>query len=116
MTNYLSLLAGCCIVLSACYYDVESELYTGNCDIPASPTYTADVSSIVNNKCATAGCHVTGGSGVGNMESYSGVLAKVQDGTFEQEVLVDLTMPPSGGMSQCELDIINAWLANGAAE
>jgi len=40
----------------------------------------------------------------------------VNDGSFEQEVLINLAMPPSGGLSQCELTIIEAWIANGAAE
>ena len=116
MTKYFFLLACSCALLTSCYYDVEAELYNNTCDVPAAPTYTADVQSIVTNKCATSGCHVTGGTGTGNFETFAGVLDKVQNGTFEQEVVVDLTMPPSGGMSQCEIDIISAWIANGAVE
>ena len=87
------------ILLSGCYYDVESELYgVNNCDIPADISYVQHIEPIISGKCAIAGCHVDGGTGVGVMTTYEGVMAKVNDGTFENEVLAAQTMPPFRSM------------------
>jgi hypothetical protein len=115
MTKLFSLFA-LSILMSSCYYDLESELYPGPCEVPEVPTYSADIQLIIAENCSTSGCHDSGGNAPGNFMEFAGLQAKVNDGSFEQEVLINLAMPPSGGLSQCELTIIETWIANGAAE
>lgn len=99
------------VVLSSCYYDVESELYANEtCNVPETVSFAADVQPIINSNCATSGCHVAGGTGTGNFESYDGVKAKVDDGSFVIEVFLDQTMPPSGNLGNCDSQILQAWI------
>lgn len=105
------------LTLASCYYDIEEELYGATtCNTPPSVTYIAHIEPIIAQSCAIGGCHVTGGGGNGNFETYGGVLAKVQNGTFEETVLISKSMPPSGNLSTCDLELIEAWIAAGSPE
>lgn len=101
----------------SCYYDVEEELYgTTNCNLPTTIAYSTDIEPIIQAKCATSGCHVSGGGGNGIFDSYQGVKAKVDNGSFEQTTLIQMSMPPSGGLSNCEQQLFQAWIAAGAPQ
>lgn len=104
------------MILSSCYYDLESELYPEPCEVPETPTYTANIELLINSQCATPSCHVAGGNANGNFETFNGVSNKVDNGSFEQEVLINQSMPPNGTLSACDLELIETWLATGAAE
>lgn len=113
----LLLIGSIAFTFSSCYYDIEEELYDPSlCDLPASVTYTAHIQPIIAQSCAIAGCHVTGGGGNGNFETFAGVQGKVQNGTFEETVLISGSMPPSGNLSSCDLQLIEAWLTAGSPE
>jgi hypothetical protein len=99
--------------LHSCYYDVESELYPA-CELPESVSYSVDIEPIITSSCAISGCHVQGGSGPGNFANYNNVKAKVDDGTFVNEVVIDRTMPPSGGLSDCDRQLLELWVDSGA--
>lgn len=114
MTKFYLLTTATITFLSSCYYDVESELYPNqNCEIPATLVYATDVAPIIANSCGTAGCHVTGGTGIGNFETYEGVKAKVDDGSFENRTFVQKNMPPTP-LNTCDLELLQAWVAAGA--
>lgn len=103
--------------LSGCYYDVESELYPGqNCDTPPNVTYTDHIAPFLTQNCALSGCHVTGGNAPGNFETYDGVLEKVNNGSFENVTVISRSMPPSGPLPNCEIQLIETWLAQGAPQ
>jgi hypothetical protein len=113
----LLLISGIAFTLSSCYYDFEDELYgVAACDIPASVTYTTHIEPIISQSCAISGCHVTGGGGNGNFETFAGVQGKVSNGSFEETVLISGSMPPSGNLSSCDLQLIEAWLTAGSPE
>jgi hypothetical protein len=102
-------------LFASCYYDVEEELYAnGNCDVPATVSFTLHVQTLINNQCAYSGCHVQGGSGNGDFTSYSGVKQKVDNGSFHQRVIVDRDMPPAAPLPDCDLQLLQAWLDQGA--
>lgn len=106
-----------CIGFYGCYYDVEEELYgAATCNLPATLSYATDIEPIIQSKCATSGCHVSGGGGNGIFDSYQGVKAKVDNGSFEQTTLIQMSMPPSGGLSNCEQQLFEAWIAAGAPQ
>lgn len=99
---------------TACYFDNEEEMYGPvTCDV-TNVTYSKDILLIINTSCATAGCHVTGGSGPGNFTTYAGVKAKVDNGSFANRVLVQKNMPPSGPLSDCNIAKIQKWINDGA--
>lgn len=102
------------LTLISCYNDNEEDLYGPvSCDVSAI-TYANDVLPIINASCATTGCHVSGGSGPGDFTNYNDLKLKVDNGTFETRVLVDKNMPPNTPLSNCDLQILQAWIDNGA--
>ena len=104
------------LLLESCYRDKEDLLYgTDNCDT-TTVSFTADIMPIINNSCATVGCHVQGGSGVGIFENYTQIKSKVDDGSFEQRVVVQQDMPPSGPLSDCQIKHIKKWINDGAPD
>lgn len=95
--------------------DIEPEPEPEECDTE-DVTYTSHIRLIVNTNCAISGCHVTGGQGNGSFETYEGIKAKVDNGALRQRVLVEKSMPPTGSLSDCELDQIEAWIDAGGPE
>ena len=88
-----------------------------NCDTTNNISFTGAVDSIVNLKCAVTGCHVSGGTGVGDFTTYAGLKAKVDDGTFRNRVLITKDMPSTSSgivLSDCDLKILQAWFNKGA--
>lgn len=103
----------CTAFLHSCYYDVESELYPA-CELPETVSYSLDIQPIVAANCAISGCHVQDGSGPGNFTDYNNIKAKADDGALVNEVVIDQTMPPGGGLSDCDRQIIQNWADAGA--
>ena len=110
----ISILILLTFALQSCYNDNEEELYGPvTCDL-SDVTYADQVSSIINSSCATSGCHVAGGTGSGDFTNFDELKSKVDNGSFENRVLVEKTMPPSSQLSDCDLQILQTWLDNGA--
>jgi hypothetical protein len=101
--------------LMGCYYDVASELYPDeNCNTPAVVDYATNVKALIDSRCATSGCHVAGGSGPGDFSVEATTLAAGQDGSIEARSIVQKDMPPSQPLSNCEIALLEAWIAQGA--
>jgi hypothetical protein len=102
------------VVSQGCYYDNEERLYPNSfCDTTAV-TYATKVMPIMQGSCAIPGCHVPGGTGPGDFTTYTGVKAKVDNGTFRTVTIVNKSMPPSGPLSTCEQQHLETWLNAGA--
>lgn len=101
--------------LSGCYYDNEEELYplTAACET-TNVTWAATVQPLIQARCATSGCHVSGGFGPGDFTQYTEVKAKVDDGRFQAEVIQAGSMPPSGRLAPCDLQKLQVWIDAGA--
>lgn len=78
-------------------------------------TFSGDIAPIIQNSCSIGGCH-DAGSVNGDYTTYAGLETKAKDGTMEQEVITDMTMPKSGSLTQTELDQIQCWLDAGAPD
>lgn len=101
-------------ITSSCFYDNEEELYPGTeCDTTAV-SFADEIFPIFQGNCSIPGCHVPGGSGVGLFESYDQIKSVVDAGKIEARVLVAQDMPPSAPLSDCNLMLIEAWIADGA--
>lgn len=119
--KHLSLLSGTlvCIALfsQSCYYDNEEELYEhynnlNPCDT-AVVSFSSDIFPLIEGNCVT-GCHIAGGTGNGIFENHASVKDKVDNGAMLQRVVVEQNMPPGGGLTQCQIDQMEAWILNGA--
>lgn len=102
------------VVSTSCEFNSEEELYGPEPEPPVEVSYSAHIEPIIQMSCATTACHTQGGFANGNFDDYTGVKAKVDNGSFEQRVLVDKDMPPGGSLSNEELALLKAWLDNGA--
>ena len=81
-------------------------------------TYAADIRPIIDLTCALSGCHVAGGSGDGNFESYNGVKAKADNGSLVSRAVTGGTMPPSNSsgpsLTETQKNLIRCWVEDGA--
>ena len=82
-----------------------------SCD-GTTPTYKDDASLVLNKNCALSGCHVAGFAN-GDFSTYSGAVAKKDD--IKSQV-VSKGMPPSGSLSDNDIQTISCWVENGCPE
>lgn len=102
------------LAFAGCYNDKEDLLYgTDNCDT-AMVSFSEDIMPIINNSCATVGCHVQGGGVPGIFENYNQIKDKVDDGSFGQRVVVQQDMPPAGPLTNCQIEHVQKWIEDGA--
>ncbi len=105
--------------LAGCYYDNEEELYPGVCQVgePAQPGYwTSTVQPLIATRCATAGCHVAGGTGTGDFTQYANVKAALDNGTFQYQVFTARSMPTTGPLPACDIQKLQAWVNEGYSD
>lgn len=81
-----------------------------------SITY-ASVQGLINRKCSTGGCHGQGSASSGlNTESYAALQTVLNDGKFNNRVLVLMDMPDGDTLSASELDSLRCWRDGGYRE
>ena len=79
----------------------------------STPTYDGEVASIVNANCAISGCHGSGSTINGDFSTYSGISAKSAN---VKTKVSDGSMPPSGSLSDSDVQTISCWVDGGALE
>lgn len=100
----------------SCYYDNEEELYgVVSCDT-TGVSFSRDVLPIVLNNCAS--CHQPGGSqSTSPMTNYAEVKSYAANRLIANRINgVGNIMPPLGKMSNCNIQLIEAWLNAGAPD
>jgi hypothetical protein len=83
-----------------------------------APTYTADVKPILDNNCATSGCHSASSKAHGkDYSSYSATKAIAADAEFmgSMQHISGYDAMPKGGskLSDAQLKTLSCWVANG---
>ena len=101
----------------SCYYDVEEILYAGvGCD-STDVTYSQSILPILHSNCYICHNEIDSLGGI-NLEGYDNLLPHLVDGSFEGSInhLGSYTPMPHEReiMNDCNLAIINKWLAEGA--
>jgi len=83
------------------------------CD--TSGFYNDDITHIMASKCSTPGCHVAGFSS-GDLTTYVGVKAKVDNGSMNRRTFTNKDMPPAGSpaLTDIELKRLDCWMKKGA--
>lgn len=109
---------GSLLVAGGCYYDNEEALYPGTVCDTTSPAYTTTISSIISSNCQS--CHSGSSPSAGlSLTSYSQVKSAVETKNLLNHLLQQngySLMPPSGQLSNCNIDQINSWIAKGMPE
>lgn len=118
--NYsaIAVLIAMCL-LSACYYDKEDKLYPNSglssCDT-SSTKFSTDISVIINNNCATSGCHSAGGQ-LPDLSTYDGVsnnIVGIQGRAIDAKDDPSRRMPAAGPLNACDLQKLQIWINKGA--
>ena len=119
MKKVLSFFAVLSIVLvSSCYYDVDSELYgTKACD-NSIVSYNGRIKAIMTSYCDN--CHGGGSPSAGiATDSYANAVAADANGALNCTIAQSSgcsPMPKGGKLSQCDIDACAAWAAAGYPE
>ncbi len=102
--------------LTSCGYDKKD---IPNCLVDTTHvTYANKAKMIIDQTCATNGCHVQNGSSTFDFTTYLGVIDRVNAGSFETRILLppsDLShMPQNTELSSCDFNTLMAWVHQGA--
>jgi len=102
-------------ITTGCYYDKEQDLYpnsfNANCDV-SNVTFSNDVSKIISANCAISGCHVTPGQAP-DLSTYTNIYSSKD--RINVRACIDKTMPKGGALSSCDIQKLQTWITNGAA-
>jgi hypothetical protein len=76
--------------------------------------YSTSIKNIMSANCTTSGCHDGNSYGAVDLRTYNNIKPYIDNGKFNQEVIVDKTMPKGKTLSQGDRDKIKCWLDSGA--
>lgn len=103
------------LLMAGCYYDREDLLYPahGSADCATVPAkFSEEITSIMQNKCATAGCHdATTAAGSVTLVTYAQISAAA--GRINQRCIIDRTMPPGAPLTPSEIAALKCWISSG---
>ena len=92
----------------------------------ASPSFSADISPILTNRCATAGCHVAGGPHDIDLRTYESLMKGGDVGAIviagnarESEIIEEIVQgkmppPPEEPLEAAQIQLIVDWINEGA--
>lgn len=93
--------------------DKKDDLNNLDCS-KINSSYSSDIKPIIAANCLSSGCH-SAGSANGDLTTYEGVKAKVDNGSIDNRVIQQRTMPLSGSLAMDDLKKIKCWLNSGAS-
>ena len=85
--------------------------------ITSDLTFQNNIKSILSTNCGTSGCHAgPNGNGGLDLNTYTSAQRIAADGEMigRIEGRTGPLMPPSGKLSDCEIEKIESWIADGA--
>lgn len=91
--------------------DANNCTNTAQATVESGTSYKASVKSIIEANCATSGCHR--GSQSPNLSSFANIQANAERIKIRT---VAKTMPPSGGLSDQQINLIKCWVDDGAKD
>lgn len=102
---------------SSCLNDKNEDVGLNSCD---TTYYATTIRPIILTHCMgnNAGCHVSGGSGEGDFAKFLQLKDKIDNGAFNDRVLVTKDMPPSTtplpALSDASRLLLENWVNSGA--
>ncbi|MCA6073569.1 hypothetical protein [Fulvivirga sedimenti] len=77
-------------------------------------SYSGNIEPILKVSCATSsGCHGNGSSN-GVLNTFSQTKSWADNGLLRKRVIDQRDMPPGGGLTACDIEMIRIWLDEGA--
>ena len=106
------------LVQVGCYKDNKETMYPTNtttCDT-SNTTWSKDIKPIVDNACATSGCHNGIASGGYDLSTYAGVKTMVTNNRFLS--VIELGTMPKGApkLDDCSINKVRSWMNKGALQ
>ena len=109
-------------LLSGCYFDNEEQLYPKNPNatcVTTDVTFSATIQPIINQNCATSGCHAGSAPAGGyNLEDHAGVQSIANNGsllgTINHESGYSQMPKNLPKLPDCSISQIAAWVSAGA--
>lgn len=115
MRKLLILSFGIVLAISSCTNEKrEVEVPQENVCDSMDVSYANDIAPMINLNCGSPSCHGSGGS-QGDMSTYNLLKNYVDQGEISDRVLILKDMPPSGPLNDIDLEKLNCWIENGAA-
>lgn len=99
-------LCGLLLGMMACTNDTVVPASTAEC-AALGASFQADIQPVLKSTCGSAGCHP-------GYTTYAGVSRIATNGELKHEVITTRKMPPTGGLSSSQLQLISCWLEAGA--
>jgi len=103
------------LILTGCYYDNEEELYSGTVCDTAAPSYLTTIKPIISDNCLSCHSGATPTAGL-SLETHDLLVSAIQNKQLMDHVMQlngYSLMPPSGQLSNCRIEQLNAWVSNG---
>ncbi|MFL5764570.1 MAG: hypothetical protein ACJ77K_11565 [Bacteroidia bacterium] len=112
MKKKLFLFSTLLLSIASCTFE-KGEAPTLGCSVMS---FSTDIQPIINAKCATAGCHVSGGTGPGDFTLYLDLKGKIDGGIFKHRVFDLKDMPQAGSppLTEDEIHRLKCWVEQGA--
>lgn len=83
-------------------------------DCDPIPVYDVEVKPIIAASCAISGCHDNSGAAPGNFTTYDGMLSRLNNGLFQDQVVDTDEMPlPPAELSLENEEVLRCWIENG---
>ena len=107
------------LLVSSCYKDKKEILYPdNNCDT-SNVTFTSTIKPIMNNFCATSGCHQGAAAAAGiDLSNYSGAKIIADNGRLMGTINFSSGFSPmpknASKLSTCDINKISSWINKGA--
>lgn len=83
-------------------------------------SYEKNIQFIIRDNCAYSGCHDGSSVAPGNFLDYAVLDSRIENGQFEERVLIFQDMPPPEGnpptLSEMDLHALRCWAAQGFPE
>ena len=108
----LFILSTTMVLLLSCKKNKKEDLNNLDCS-NISSGYSSNIKPIIDGNCLSSGCH-NAGSANGDLTTYAGLKAKVDNGSIDNRVIQQRTMPISGSLAMDDLKKIKCWLNSGA--
>ena len=104
------------ILNNACVKD-QGQRLPENDPAPQESDYSTTIKPLIISKCAISGCHITGFP-FGNFTTYPDLKKMIDNGRIKTLVYENDLMPPANfpQLSNGELEALQRWIDNGAAE
>ena len=120
ITQHIFSIGALALLSTSCYNDNKEEIYQNIATAPicdtANVTYSATISKIAIDNCATSGCHVGSSPQSGlDLSTYNHLMTIANDGRLIARITSSSNpMPPTGSLSACEIEQITIWTNAGA--